>query len=802
MKTKKKLLRLTNLSGLQDLTGLSLILNHKKKIIFFLLIFTLWLFCLPKPLFDDPTSTVVESREGHLLGARIAEDGQWRFPQVDSVPFRFATSIQYFEDEYFYRHPGFNPISMGKALKDNVLTDKKRGASTLTQQVIRLSRKNKNRTYFEKIIELFQATRLEAGYSKKEILNFYASNAPFGGNVVGLETASWRYFGVPAKKLSWGQSAALAVLPNAPALIFPGKNETLLKQKRDRLLKKLYEKGVFDELTYEMSILEPLPGKPFPLPDQTLHFTEKIKRSHPGQRIQSTIQSALQSQLNQITRDHHFQLRQNQIHNLSIIVMDVHTREILGYVGNTPTTVEHQKFVDVTDKSRSTGSILKPFLFAAAMHSGELLPKTLVADVPTTINGYSPENFEKQFSGAVPASEAISRSLNVPAVRLLKDYGLQRFYNQLKKMNLGNINQPADHYGLTLILGGAESSLYEVTKGYANLAATLNHFTTNSSQYRANEFCNPVFIKGEKQDFGKLQFEPPVFGAGAIYKTFESLRESNRPNADENWSFYQDARPIAWKTGTSYGFKDAWAVGVTPDFAIGVWVGNAIGEGRPGLTGIQAAAPVLFDVLKVLPINKLWFDMPYDDLMEETICSQSGHRAGLFCDTTTEEWIPIQADNTASCPYHIQTTLNETESYRVNSSCYPLENSKQKNWFSLPPVMEYYYSRLHPQYKTLPQFHPDCIAENEQLMEFIYPKRREQVMLPKDFDETVNDVIFKLAHRDREAIVYWYLDESYMGKTETFHELAVVISPGTYILTVMDHQGNKIQEKVEVVKFD
>lgn len=779
--------------------GLLFMSNHKKKMALFILVASIWIFSIPKPLFDDPTSTVVESREGSLIGARIAEDGQWRFPQIDSVPFRFATCIQYFEDEYFYWHPGFNPISIGKAMKSNVLTNKKRGASTLTQQVIRLSRKNKKRTYFEKAIELFQATRLEAGYSKKEILTLYATHAPFGGNVVGLETASWRYFGVPPTELSWGQSAALAVLPNAPALIFPGKNEPLLKQKRDNLLKKLFEKGVLDELTYEISILEPLPGKPIPLPDQALHFTEKMKQSYPGEHIQSTIQSQLQLQLNRLTKDHYSQLRQNQIHNLSILVMDVHTREILGYIGNTPTDIEHQKFVDITDRPRSTGSILKPFLFASALHSGELLPQSLVADVPTTIDGYSPENFESQFNGAVPAATSLSRSLNVPAVRLLQSYGLERFYNQLKKMNLGNLKYPANHYGLTLILGGAESSLYEVTKVYANLAATLNQYTSNSSQYRANEFSRAVYINNQEIDFGKLQFKPPVVGAGAIYKTFESLRESNRPNADENWSFYQDARPIAWKTGTSYGFKDAWAVGVTPDYAIGVWVGNAIGEGRPGLTGIQAAAPVLFDVLKILPEKKSWFDVPYDDLTEETICSQSGFRAGLYCNSTSVEWVPVQGVKTASCPYHHQIILNETESYRVNSSCYPLEKSKQKNWFSLPPIMEYYYSRHNPQYKNLPKYHPDCIVENEYFMEFIYPKSREQVMLPKDFDESINDVIFKLAHRDPEATVFWYLDEKFIGKTETFHELAVVILPGKYVLTVVDDQGNKVQENIEVV---
>ncbi|MBA3986970.1 MAG: penicillin-binding protein 1C, partial [Flavobacteriales bacterium] len=397
---------------------------------------------------------------------------------------------------------------------------------------------------------------------------------------------------------------------------------------------------------------------------------------------------------------------------------------------------------------------------------------------------------------------ALSRSLNVPAVRTLQQYGLHRFYNQLKKLNLGHLDKPADHYGLTLILGGAESSLLQVTKVYAGMAATLNYFNSNSSQYRSNEFADPIYKAGEIVDYGKVQHQAPVLSAGAIYKTLESLRESNRPSADENWSFYQDARPTAWKTGTSYGFKDAWAVGVTPDYAIGIWVGNADGEGRPGITGILAAAPILFDVLKVLPYKKLWFDIPYDDLIEATICEHSGYRAGIYCEHTSEEWIPLQGTKTVSCPYHHQVFLNQAGNYRVNSSCYPLENIKQMNWFTLPPVIEYYFAALHPQYKMLPTLHPDCLGDNEPIMAFIYPKSREQVLLPKDFDENINDIIFKLAHSNPNTTVYWYLNATFVGQTKTFHELALVIEPGSYVLSVMDQEGNTLKETIEVVKFN
>lgn len=773
--------------------------RHRIKLSALGIVFVLWLFCLPSPLFDDPGSTVLNSREGVMLGARIADDGQWRFPKMDSVPYRFEQCVLHFEDEYFYAHPGFNPVSMAKALWLNLTTDKRRGGSTITQQVIRLSRKNPSRTYGEKFIEVFKATRLEAGYSKKEILNLYSSHAPFGGNVVGLETASWRYFGIPAHELSWGQAASLAVLPNAPALIFPGRNETRLEEKRDALLNKLFENGIIDKTTLELAIMERLPGKPFPLPDLAPHLTEKVRKESKGQRIQSTVDAPLQRKVNFIAGDHHSILRQNEIHNLAVLVLDVNTREVLAYVGNAPTTKDNNNFVDIIQSPRSTGSVLKPFLYASALHGGELLPDMLVADIPTVVNGYSPENFDRKFNGAVPASMALSRSLNVPAVRLLREHGLQRFRNKLDELALKDIDRPTDYYGLSLILGGAESTLWDITNAYAGLASTLNYFNRSSSEYRTNEFITPVFRVGESIDQGDIQMLPEVFDAGAIYHTLASLQKVNRPAGEENWEFFSHSQPIAWKTGTSFGFKDAWAVGVTTEYAIGVWVGNADGEGRPGLTGIQAAAPVLFDVLDALPRSK-WFDMPYDELAEVEVCSKSGHLAGSFCSEINTEWIPKKGIRTEACPYHQQVFLNASENFRVNSSCYDLADMKLKSWFSLPPVQEYFYAPQHPEYKPLPPFDMACLQDGERKMEFVFPKINEAIVLPKNFDGEVNEVIFKLAHRSPETPVYWYLDSEYIGATMTFHEIALAPKPGNYTLAVMDQEGNELKLPVEIVR--
>ncbi|MFG6685160.1 penicillin-binding protein 1C [Mariniflexile sp. HNIBRBA6329] len=779
---------------------ISHIKRHKIKSILIGSLLIAYYFSLPKQLFKDPTATVITSNNNELLGAQIAKDGQWRFPQNDRVPEKFKTCIIQFEDEYFYKHPGFNPISIFKALRDNLKSNTiKRGGSTITQQVIRLSRKGQERTYFEKGIEIILATRLEFRASKNQILSYYSSNAPFGSNVVGLDAASWRYFNRNPSELSWAESATLAVLPNAPSLIYPGKNQERLIKKRNLLLKKLLENEVIDSLTYNLSIAENLPQKPYPLPQTAPHLLQKVAQLHSGKRVQTSIDNRLQDRVNYIVKTHYNQLSQNGIYNAAVLVLDVKTRKVMAYVGNTPTDKAHQKDVDVIDKPRSTGSILKPFLYTAMLDAGDILPHTLVADVPTQFGSYNPENYNKTYDGAVPASRALSRSLNVPSVRMLQEFGLDHFYHYLKALQLKNLKYNANHYGLSLILGGAESNLWDLCKSYAALSSTLNHFSETSSEYYSNEFCDPTFLASETVNFGKKTSDKTLFDAASIYLTYESLKEVNRPEGDESWEFFDGSKQIAWKTGTSFGFRDAWAIGTTKDYVVGVWVGNADGEGRPGLVGVQAAAPILFDVFDLLPKSN-WFSKPFDEMQEVSICKKSGFRASQNCDEIEEKFIQLSGLKTKPCPFHVLVHIDASETYQVNSSCEDLSNIKNKSWFVLPPLMAYYYKAKNPFYKPLPKFRSDCLGDNTITMEFIYPEENNTIFLPKDFDEKPNDLILKIAHSKPDATLFWYLNETFIGSTKDIHELAIIPKEGKHLITVVDEFGNEAKRSITITK--
>lgn len=772
--------------------------KHKKKSVVLFILAIWYYFSLPKQLFLDPNSTVIESKEGFLLGAKIAEDGQWRFPHNDSVPKKFKACILQFEDAYFYSHPGVNPISVFKALSKNIQSNKvKRGGSTITQQVIRLSRKGKARSYTEKAIEMILATRLELRHSKDKILSYYSSNAPFGGNVVGLDVASWRYFNCSPDQLSWSESATLAVLPNAPSLIYPGKNQEKLIKKRNRLLSKLLDNSIIDSVTYQLAILEELPQKPFPIPQIAPHLLIRLDKQYKGNRIRTSINFKHQNNVNRIVSDTYNELKQNHIYNAAVIVLDVKTRKVLAYVGNTPTDKMHQKDVDIIRRPRSTGSILKPFLYAGMLDQGELLPHTIMPDIPTQIANYSPQNFDKKYDGAVPASEALFRSLNIPAVRMLQQFGLEKFHFYLQKMKLRDITFSPDHYGLSLILGGAESNLWDVTKNYASFASTVNHYRKLESNYYVNEFSEPLLLKNEELDLGKVTEEKPLFDAGSIYLTLETLTKVNRPMGEDNWEFYDSGQKIAWKTGTSFGFRDAWAVGTTKDYAVGVWVGNADGEGRTGLVGIRAAAPVLFSVFEQLPQSS-WFETPYDELVEVATCSKSGMLAGEYCGTIDSVFIPFSGERTEVCKYHHLVHLDKEEEYQVNSSCYSLNSMHHKNWFTLPPLMEYYYQQKDAGYKVVPSFKMGCSGSDSKKMEFIFPKPNTKIFLPKGFNEETNELILKVAHSVSETTLFWYIDTEYLGKTTDIHEQSVLPIYGKHLITVVDDLGNELKQWIEI----
>ncbi len=761
--------------------------------------FLLWFYlALPKPLFNTPYTTVIYDRNGELLGAKIAKDGQWRFPASDTLPYKFKSSLIQFEDAYFYKHPGVNPVALIKALYQDIKAGKiVRGGSTLTMQVIRMARGKQPRNIYQKIMEIILAIRLELSFDKDEIINLYASQAPFGGNVVGLEAAAWRYYGRPPNRLSWGESATLAVLPNAPALIYPGKNQQILKRKRNALLDKLKDQKIIDAVTCELAKSEPLPGKPKPLPQLTPHLLAlAIKQGHEGQRIFSSIDKNLQTQVQAIALRHYKFLSANKIFNMGIVVTAVNSGQILAYLGNIPAKAKPKNAdVDMIMAPRSTGSILKPFLYAWAFKDGLILPHSLLKDVPTQIAGYHPKNYNKSYDGMVPADAALARSLNVPAVRLLRKYGLQKFKDQLQQLHLPTIDKPANYYGLTLILGGAETRLFDMASAYSAMARVLNHYN-QSGRYNDQDYFQINYLK--KTPVFTPKTTSGLFEADNIWYIFKALSDKDRPVEGDDWHLYRSAQKIAWKTGTSFGHRDAWCLGVTPAYTVGVWVGNATGEGRPGITGTQTAAPIMFDVFKSLPQSK-WFDKPVKAMAQAKICKQSGYLAAPACPDTYIGDIPKNGERSPACPYHKIIHLNADETKRVNSSCYDVNRIKNKVFFVLPPIAAWYYKQKHPSYQNLPPWDSQCYPPKDNSMGLIYPKRNSQIFIPDDFGKIRQKIVCKAVHQNKNAIIYWHLDQSFIQTTRGKHQIEIDTKAGKHVLTLVDENGNSISCPFEVV---
>lgn len=730
------------------------------------------------PLFVAPRSTVLLDRDGGTLAASVAHDGQWRMPPGDSIPARFAQCLIAFEDRHFRSHHGVHLPSLVRAAQQNRKAGRVvSGGSTITMQVARMARGDRPRTLWNKLIEILLALRLETRLDKAEILALYTANAPFGGNVVGLEAAAWRWYGQPPDQLGWAECATLAVLPNAPARIHPGKARDQLLLKRNRLLGHLRDTGVLDSLTCALARSEPLPDKPLPLPRHAPHLLATLEQQgQRGQRIHSTLDASLQRRVQAIAERHARTLRANEVHNLAVLVLDTRSSEVLAYIGNPdPADIANAGAVDIVQARRSTGSLLKPFLYADMLQCGELMPDQLVADLPTHYSGFAPRNFEERFEGAVRASAALARSLNVPAVRALHQHGIERTLRTLRNMGMNSLDRSADHYGLSLIVGGGECTLWELTGAYASLVRIA--LQEDPAPVHPPLAVRPTLTRNTGPQ------QPPL-SAAAVYHTLHALQDLNRPEMETGWRHFASTQRIAWKTGTSFGHRDGWAIGVTPGYTVGVWTGNADGEGRPGLTGTLAAAPMLFDIFATLPTTPD-IDPPHDELEAMAVCGRSGLRASVDCSPVDTLHIIRAAIRTAPCTYHRRVLVSADGSTILP----PGANGQWTNWFSLPPAMEYYYAPAHPEYKPLPYGRP---GTDEQPMNMIYPEQGAQVLIPLQFDGTYTRIVLHAAHRDPKASINWDLDGTFIGRTTGDHKLPADPATGTHRLTLTDQLGRTI----------
>jgi penicillin-binding protein 1C len=756
-------------------------------------------YCLPEPLFKAPVSSILLSKQGKLLGAHISKDGQWRFPPLATLPGKFKKSIVAFEDKRFYQHPGIDPLAIARAIKLNLKAGRiVSGGSTLSMQVIRLASDNPKRTLFEKALEAIRALRLESRYNKEQILSLYASYAPFGGNVVGLEAASWRYFGRDPQQLSWAESAMLAVLPNSPALIHPGRKRNKLKAKRDRLLKRLFEQQEISKLDYQLAVAEPLPAKPQRLPRMAPHLLDTLATGSKQQRFETTIDYAMQSQVNQIARHHGQILALNDIYNLAILVIDNQSFEVKAYVGNAPPQnrkPQHGQAIDLIQRPRSTGSTLKPLLFANMIEQGELIPEMLVADAPIRYTGYRPKNFDRKFRGAVRAKHALASSLNIPAVNMLSEYGVERFLANLRNMGLSTLHRRSSEYGLPLILGGAEGTLWELTSLYANLASTAQQ---NNNTHLAKRFQPSVLKSGKTETKRRSEISP-----ASAWMTLQALLEVGRPGTEAYWKRFDSTHKIAWKTGTSFGHRDAWAIGTTPKYTVGVWVGNAAGEGRQGMTGVKVAAPILFDVFNRLPLGSAWFRKPVAQMKTVSICKDDGFLANDLCDARDYQ-IPIDSHFDRVTPNHQRIHLDQHAELQVHGNCESVSNMQHKNWFVLPPEQAYFYQQFHADYKNFPRWRDDCqqieMAESKQSpISLIYPKRNTQIYIPRELGGEHGKTVFQAIHGNPQAELFWHLDNTFLGKTQTYHEQAIWIAEGKHTLTLVDGKGNRVEQDFRVI---
>ncbi|MEP6846412.1 MAG: penicillin-binding protein 1C [Panacibacter sp.] len=757
----------------------------------------------------QPTSFVIADKDNNLLNASIAADGQWRFPYNEKVPEKFIQCITTFEDKRFFYHPGVDPVALCRAIIQNIKTGSVvSGGSTLTMQVIRMHEQNNERSAWNKLNETILALRLEFSYSKNEILALYASNAPFGSNVVGLDAASWRYYGRAPGSLSWGETAALAVLPNAPSLVHPGKNRNELLRKRNALLDKLIATKIIDATTGDLAKLEPLPGAPKPLPQLAPHLLERFKKDYAANKnanertySQTTVDINLQAQLNNIILQHHNQLKGNQINNAAAMIVEVETGNILAYTGNVylPKDSSLQSSVDVLASKRSPGSTLKPLLYASLLTEGTLLPRQLITDIPTQVGGYMPENFDLGYDGAVPANRALARSLNIPAVRMLMQYKYQRFYDVLKRCGFTTLNNPADFYGMSLILGGCEISPYELAGVYSSMARMYDHQHSNDGKWNSEDWFMPKYIQSTVDRGQSTEKSTQLFDYTSLWHTFNAMNEVMRPGEEGLWGLFSSAQHIAWKTGTSFGFRDGWAVGFTPKYCVVVWVGNTTGEGRPDLTGINTAAPILFEIFRLLPSSK-WFEPPVSGFMYMPVCHESGFKAGPDCPAVDTIMVSEAALKAAVCSYHRVIHLDATEKFRVTESCVSPSDMKHVPWFVLPPTVEYYYKQRHANYKTLPPFMPGCINENIRPLDIIYPDENARIYVPLEISGQRGKSIFSATDRNSNAKLFWHLDDEFIGSTTQFHQMAVDPSPGMHTLTIVDENGESVTRHFEIME--
>ena len=718
-------------------------------------------------IFEDRYSVSVLDNNGKIIGVYLNKDEQWHLKSTDKIPEKLKTAVMVFEDKNFYSHNGVDFSAVIRALKDNIFEKRRTGASTITMQAVKMAQP-KERSYFNKYLEIVHAFKLEKYYKKDEILKMYLNNAPYGGNIVGYKTASYMYFRKSPEELTWSEAALLAVLPNSPGLMNVEKNREKLIEKRNFLLKKLYEKNFINERQYEISLKEPVPDKRYSFPVLAPHLVRRLVNENKDKKIiKSTIDSEIQKKTEKAVKDYSEFLKLSGINNTAVLIIDNKNYEVTAYAGSQDFyDFKNNGQVDGITAKRSPGSLLKPFLYAKVIDEGIAAPQSKIPDVPLYFSNFSPQNADKKYYGMVEMRDALIKSLNIPFVELLKDYGEDKFFYFLKDI-LNFEDRNPERYGLSLILGTKEFTMEEIGILYSGLANYGN-------------FKNLKYTKESTEE------ERQLLTKGASYLTLTTMRELERPGMEK---FYREKNPVSWKTGTSHGRRDGWAAGITPEWTVVVWTGNFTGEGNPNLTGVYTGGNLLFNILKILPKTEKEFGMP-SDLKKIKVDKETGYR--LKYDVSYKEiFYPKDAKPLKVSPYYKKIFVNKNGE-EIDSRDESFNEREEKYILVYPLEVVNYFVRENLDVSNI-------FSEKtaKKTIKFIYPKNNLKIIVPKDFDGE-KSLIVKIANIKNQEL-YWYVNKEYAGKSRE-KERSFNFKKGKYEITVISESGETAKINFQVAE--
>ncbi len=720
-----------------------------------------------------PAAMVLDSRDKPLR-LFLPPDQQWRLPvRLDEVPPRLVQVLLASEDRYFRSHPGVNPAAVLRAAWTNLRAGRVvSGGSTIPMQLARLA-EPRPRTLAAKALEALRAIQLTAHLAKDEILELYLNNAPFGRNIVGLGAAGWFYFGKRPADLSLGEMALLTALPRAPTSYDPVRQPEAATRVRDRVLDQVARLGVVPAEEAERAKRLPLPRAMQRAPLRAPHFAEAVLARYGFRpRLATTLDPAVQAVAEKAIAGRLLELRSLDIENAAALVLDLASGEVRAWAGSADYADQaHHGPIDAVRILRSPGSALKPFLYALAMDRGIIAPGTPLLDIPSDFAGYRPENYDQVFHGQVTAAEALIRSLNVPAVRLLAQVGVQPLHDLLRRGGLATLDKPADHYGLALALGACEVTLLDLTTLYAALA-------------RGGTWLPARLLRGEPAESVRL------FSPEASRLVSEVLGQLTRPELAQSWEFTRDAPPVAWKSGTSFGQRDAWAVGFSRNFVVGVWVGNLDGHAVKGLAGAAHAAPILFDILRVVDAGAHSLPRYPAGLDSVEVCALSGGLPGPYCTERARIRVIPGTTRLAPCPMHRQVFVDAKTGLRLAGPCLALARPIPRVVADLPPELAAWLRSEGRSPAGEPPLDPRCGCAAEELgPQIVSPSAQTPYVLRRGVPAEYQQIALRAQAGGSVAELFWYQDGRLVARGHPGERLFLTPSPGSHRLVVLDDQG-------------